>query len=62
MLQVFECIFGLLLVPDADDALDSNLALLFFEDKEKYEAAVVGASQKARDQTRHDLKQSLIDE
>jgi ubiquitin-protein ligase len=34
--HVFDCVYGLLLAPDLEDALDSNLALLAYRDIESY--------------------------
>uniref|UniRef100_A0A0G4HFP5 UBC core domain-containing protein n=1 Tax=Chromera velia CCMP2878 TaxID=1169474 RepID=A0A0G4HFP5_9ALVE len=37
---VLDCVFGLLLTPDASDPLDSDLALKFYDDSGEYEATV----------------------
>ena len=38
---VLDCVYGLLLNPDVDDPLDSNLALAFYDDSGVYEAQIV---------------------
>ena len=40
MRNVFDCIYGLLMVPDSEDSLDSNLALVAYSDPESYAAMV----------------------
>jgi len=59
MLTVFNCLFGLLLVPDHNDALDSNLAMKYHGDREQYEAAIVEATEEARKKNRRQLKKML---
>eukprot|EP01012_Entosiphon_sulcatum_P032012 TRINITY_DN4074_c0_g1_i1.p1 TRINITY_DN4074_c0_g1~~TRINITY_DN4074_c0_g1_i1.p1 ORF type:complete len:1661 (-),score=246.09 TRINITY_DN4074_c0_g1_i1:94-5052(-) len=61
METVLECIFGLLLNPDTKDPLDTALALDFYEGG-NYEAAILEHVQlHARQKTRAQLRQELLD-
>ncbi|KAJ3069267.1 hypothetical protein HDU98_007670, partial [Podochytrium sp. JEL0797] len=39
--QILDCVFGLLLVPDVDNPIDSVLALMSYDDSGKYEATIL---------------------
>lgn len=49
MSELFGVVFGLLLNPDRDDPLDSNLALSFYNDNGQYEANVMSAMSRLRE-------------
>lgn len=49
---VFECIFGLLLSPDTSDPLDSQNALLFYDDSGGYEGAIIERTKKHASRSR----------
>lgn len=62
MHTVLQCIYGLMLNPDTDDPLDTNLALSFFSASGDYEAAIMKhvekfAKQKNRDAWKKEFEQ-----
>ena len=44
--QVLDCVYGLLLVPEPDDPLDSVLALQYLSKREEYNAAAASLTHK----------------
>ena len=60
---LLEVLYGLLLNPDRDDPLDSQLALNFYNDNGQYEADVIRHCEQVRkDKNRNEWKVSLIGE
>ena len=64
MSELFGVVFGLLLNPDRDDPLDSDLALSFYNDNGQYEADVMSHCQRLREteKNREQWKAFLINE
>ena len=59
MLQVFSCVFGLLLSPDRSDPLDSTLALQSYDDNGAYEASVIAHTAVHASRTREEWLREL---
>ena len=59
MLQVFSCVFGLLLSPDRSDPLDSTLALQSYDDNGAYEASVIAHTAAHASRTREEWLREL---
>ena len=60
--QVLASVYGLLMMPDAEDTLDTALALQYFSDRELYRQSVISATEDARSKTREQWKAELLDE
>merc|ERR1711871_648326 len=59
MLEVFECIYGLLLAPEPEDPLDSFLAETFFSGVGNYEAKCLQMTQRHANTTLEEWRRQL---
>jgi len=60
--QVLSCVYGLLLTPETDDPLDTDLALLYFTQRELYNSTISQHVKKHASKSREAWKTEFINE
>eukprot|EP01124_Arcella_intermedia_P030791 TRINITY_DN6808_c0_g1_i1.p1 TRINITY_DN6808_c0_g1~~TRINITY_DN6808_c0_g1_i1.p1 ORF type:complete len:797 (+),score=227.71 TRINITY_DN6808_c0_g1_i1:2-2392(+) len=60
--QVLSCVYGLLLTPETDDPLDTDLALLYFTQRELYNSTISQYVKKHASKSKEDWKKEFLKE